>query len=173
MRTQEIEVAVANYLNIRQNLIVPNVHWGFDVHECDLLVVTKAGYLWEVEIKVDKYDLRKDKEKWHQHRHAKISRLYFAIPEYLQSEIEHIPEHAGILIVNDMGKVSKFKVSKFREAVTTGKYKVTEQERYKIARLGALRIWNLKYTINLLLSLSEHSKPNQDHVQNETISGNL
>jgi hypothetical protein len=166
MRTQEAEVALANYLNIRQNLIVPNVHHGFGIHECDLLVVTKAGRLWEIEIKVNKYDLRNDEKKPHQHKHEKISRLYFAIPDYLQSEIDHIPERAGILIVNPKGKVNKF-----REATVIGKYKVTDQERYQLARLGALRIWNLKYTINLLLQRSKSLTENP--IEYETISGNL
>ena len=63
MKAIDIELAVSNYLNPRTNLIVPNVHWGMCLHECDLLVITRSGYAWEVEIKVSRVDLIKNKEK--------------------------------------------------------------------------------------------------------------
>ena len=61
--TTEMEVALAHYLNMRVNLIVPNISWGMFIHECDLLVITPAGYMWEVEIKVSKQDLSRDSKK--------------------------------------------------------------------------------------------------------------
>ena len=97
--TAEMECCVASFLNYRSNLIVPNVSWGMALHECDLLVITKAGYAWEVEIKVTKADLKKDSEKWHGHRSSRIKHLFFAIPTYLQDAIEYIPERAGIITV--------------------------------------------------------------------------
>jgi len=65
MNAKEVELAVANYFGIRQHLIVPNVMWGFTGlnYEADLVIVTKAGYAKEVEIKVSRADLIKDKEK--------------------------------------------------------------------------------------------------------------
>ena len=63
----EMECAVARYMDFRTNLVVPNVSWGFEVHECDLLIVTKTGYAYEVEIKRSKADLKKDIEKKHGH----------------------------------------------------------------------------------------------------------
>jgi len=90
--TPEMEIALAEYFGIRQNLIVPNVSWGMDSHECDLFILTPAGYGWEVEIKVSKADLFKDKHKRHRHNSSKIKFLYFAIPEYLERYIDEIPE---------------------------------------------------------------------------------
>ena len=144
--TLEMECAVADYLNYRSNLIVPNVHWGMGVHECDLFVVTQAGYVWEIEIKVCKYDLIKDSEKWHGHRSTKIKRLYFAIPTYLEPHIEHIPERAGIITVASADdKRAWLRIKTIRQPVDN-KFapQLTNAERYKVARLGALRIWRLK-----------------------------
>lgn len=63
LKTIDIEVAVATYLNVRTNLIVPNISWGMFLHECDLLVLTPAGFAWEIEIKTTKADLIKDQKK--------------------------------------------------------------------------------------------------------------
>ena len=62
----EIEVVVAQYFDPRRNVIVPNVWWGWGLrHECDLVVMTKTGYAYEVEIKVSRSDLKADlKKRW-------------------------------------------------------------------------------------------------------------
>ena len=143
--TTEMECLVARFLNPRVNLIVPNVSWGMGVHECDLLVCTKAGYLWEVEIKVTKADLRKDAMKRHGHINSKIKHLYFAIPNYLEDSIEHIPARAGIITVepaNDKvwSRVKQIRAPETNRAATPIDY----HARYKLARLGAMRIWGLK-----------------------------
>jgi len=44
MKSLDIEIAVMEYLGTRTNLIVPNVSWGMDLHECDILSLSKAGY---------------------------------------------------------------------------------------------------------------------------------
>ncbi len=146
--TAEMEVRVANYLNTRRNLIVPNVSWGMNVHECDLLVLTNAGWLWEVEIKISKADLKKDLQKYHRHDSPLIKRLYFAIPDYLQDCIELVPDRAGIIVVNTEAGRSWRGVWKHREARNHGGRKMTDAERYRLARLGALRIWSLKRKLN-------------------------
>lgn len=66
MKTIELEIAIMEYFGIRQNLIVPNVSWGMNgLHECDVLILSKAGYATEVEIKISKPDLLKDRDKKH------------------------------------------------------------------------------------------------------------
>ena len=160
MTTLEMEIALAAHFNHRQNLIVPGVHWGFFIHEIDLFVLTKAGYAYEVEIKVSKADLVKDKGKRHQHRDDKgrIKYLYFAIPESLKAEIVHIPDRAGIIVVEKyMGKWGRYVKDRYetyekeayncrlmRAPEMLGTYKFSDSERYTIARLGALRIWSMK-----------------------------
>lgn len=138
-----MEVALANHINPRANLIVPNVHWGLFIHECDILVITKAGYAWEVEIKVTKADLLNDKKKKHGHKDHRIKNLYFAIPHYLKEHIDHIPERAGIIIVNERKRCKVVRKPKSNK----NPYKFSEKERYQVARLGAMRMWTLKRNI--------------------------
>ncbi len=140
-----MEVALAHYFRLRQNLIVPNISWSMFQHELDLLVLTKSNYAYEVEIKVSKHDLIKDKEKPHGHRSHKIKRLYFAIPEYLRENIEHIPPEAGIIIVNkDAPNWSCNKCLLLRKPQNKSEYKFTELERLYLYKLMAMRIWGLK-----------------------------
>jgi hypothetical protein len=149
--TPEMEIALASHFNYLQNLIVPNVGYGLWLHECDLLILTKARYIWEVEIKVSKADLIKDKEKEHGHYSGKIKYLYFAIPDYLLKYQEHIPERAGIITVERKSYwrdgSTYLRCERVRRPKANGKYKFTEEERYKVARLGAIRIWDLKRKI--------------------------
>lgn len=146
LKTIDIEIAIANYFNIRKNLIVPNISWGLDIHECDLLMISKCGYATEIEIKISKSDLIKDKLKSHKHISKKIKNLYFAIPEYLLEFKEHAPERSGIIVVDNDGWCQVV-----RKPVPSSKpYKFTDKERYNVARLGAMRIWGLKRKIRNL-----------------------
>ncbi len=150
--TLEMECALARRFEPRRNLIVPNVSWGLDIHECDLLVITRAGYAWEIEIKVTKADLKKDAQKWHGHRDPRIRHLYFAVPDYLQDCIEYVPERAGIITVSrrpaDVQWGSLWRCDTTRKPATNKAARpFSDAERYKVARLGALRIWPLKRKI--------------------------
>jgi hypothetical protein len=139
-RSLGIELAVADWFGYRANLIVPNVSWGLQIHECDLLVVTKSGYAYEVEIKISKADLKKDLQKRHQHINGKIKRLYFAIPEKLKNEVDLIPERAGIIVVDTYGRCTLF-----RKAINNSTARrLSDDEKYKVAWLGTMRIWSLK-----------------------------
>jgi len=147
--TIEIEERVARYFNPRQCLIVPNISWGMNIHECDLLIVRKSGYGIEVEIKISRADLKKDGEKSHQHRDDRIRELYFAIPEYLQDSISLIPPHAGVIVVTrvyDYGDHVYCKTIRPAE-VNKKSVKFSQEEMFNIARLGTMRIWSLKKKI--------------------------
>lgn len=151
--TPEMECALSTFLDYRVNLIVPNVYWGMNIHECDLLVVSKAGYLTEIEIKVSRADLRADAKKWHGHESDRIKRLFFAVPDYLEHCLHMVPERAGIILVRPEPNVPgvyphhprcrEIRPAKRNAAAT----KISDGDRYKIARLGALRIWGLKRKI--------------------------
>ena len=156
-----MEEALARYFNYRQNIIVPNISWGFHIHECDLLVIRKNGYVLEVEIKISKADLIKDREKVHNHEdyYGRIKELWFAIPEYLQENIKYIPEQAGIIIVYKHEWSDKFFCKTLREAKSnTCARKLCENEKLAIARLGTLRIWSLKRKI------INNKKPVKKHI---------
>jgi len=146
VRCIDIECAVANYFSPRVNLIVPNVSWGFLFHECDLLVVTPAGYCYEVEIKTSRSDLKADIGKAHGHRSTKIRRLYFAIPDYMEKDVEFIPERAGILLISAaVINGHDIRCKCVRDPRTNAEArKISEAERFQVARLGTMRVWSLK-----------------------------
>ena len=154
--TQEIEIAVAHHFNPRVNLVVPNVSWGMFVHECDLLVMTRAGYCYEVEIKVSRSDLMRDKLKPHGHNHRLLKRLYFAIPDKLLRDAEHIPARAGILVVVGVDHEPGWAVRVEREADDQECRPLSDHERYQVARLGALRVFGLKQSIVRLQQEKRH-----------------
>ena len=149
----EMEIVVSDFLDYRKNLIVPNVHWSFFQHELDLCMLSPAGYCTEIEIKVDKYDLIKDKEKPHGHRDHKIKYLYFAIPDYLMSEIEHISERAGIIrVFRSTWSSTGLWAEKIREPQKNpANYKFSEKERVELMRLLCMRVWGLKKKLSGLL----------------------
>jgi len=147
LTTIEIEERVAQYFGPRQSLIVPNISWGMDLHECDLLIIGKSGYGIEVEIKISRADLKKDLEKSHNHRDDRIREFYFAIPEYLKDSISLIPEHAGVLILSRTTD-NRLYCRRLRDAVVNRNCTpFTEKEMFNVARLGTMRIWSLKRKI--------------------------
>jgi len=150
MKTIEIEIAMMAYLNVRQNLIVPNTHWGLylgnkAMHECDLLMLTKSGYATEIEIKVSKSDLLNDNKKLHFHSHEYITKFYFAVPDFLEEvALTSIPDHAGLFVLK-YKKDGSLKVTKRKDAFRSkASIKWNDKERYQLARLGAMRILGLK-----------------------------
>jgi hypothetical protein len=146
----EIELYVAKHYNPRVNLIVPNVSWGLGLsYECDLLIVRPSGYAIEIEIKVDKYDLRNDKNKrkWMLRGNNKtIKQTYFAVPKYLEDEINNIPEGCGFMTVDHnsynyyCGAVKILKSAKINKNVE----KLSEKRIKKLGHLSAMRVWSLK-----------------------------
>lgn len=150
MNALQMEVAVATFFKPRVNTIVPNISWGLGIHECDLLIVTKTGHAIEVEIKVSKSDLIKDKEKRHGHNSKKVRQLYFAIPENLAEYIEHIPERAGIITVTEYPHDCRCKILR-KSRLNLEARKLSPDEILHVARLGTMRIWTLKNRINDLL----------------------
>lgn len=155
--TAEMEVAIAKYFGYRTHIIVPNLSWGFFTHECDLFLIRKSGYGFEVEIKRSKSDMMADFKKKHGHkdRGNRIVQLYYAFPKELFPKVEElVPEECGILMVEKYqgwGDKIETYVSMVRDAKRKkGAKRLTEKEQLQIARLGTLRIWTLKEKLNKL-----------------------
>lgn len=151
MKSLDIEIAVMKYIGTRANLIVPNVSYGMDLHECDILSLSKSGYATEVEIKVSYSDLLKDKGKWHGHHDKKIAQLFFAVPELLEGRaLNVIPERAGLFVARKEyeGLIEIVQVRACQRNENAVKW--TDEERCKLARLGTLRILKLKKMIKNL-----------------------
>ncbi len=151
-KTLDIECALASFFDPRRNLIVPNVWWGMGLnHECDLMVMTRSGYVYEIEIKTSKADLIRDLKKPHGHgdgsflsvahyeNATRIRKLYFCIPEPLFLDCQnHIPERAGIIVFDGRNCLKK------REAKTTHARPLDAEAREKLYQLAAMRVWTLK-----------------------------
>lgn len=129
---EQIEVILTGYPDspyyVRQDIVIPNCSWGYLNHEADLLVLTKAKYLVEIEIKRTWNDFMADFKKCHNHADPKLSYLYYAVPlsiaervfhwlyegeykcrpgfiYYNHSDVtgytEHNPHHCGLIIYAD------------------------------------------------------------------------
>lgn len=164
MTVQEMEVALAMEWNYRQYWIVPNVGFGLNLHECDLLLMSDKGYLTEIEIKISKADLKKDQSKSHGHVSKRIKFLYFAVPERMQGDdcIALVPERAGIVVVRDRSKENRTPdcliLRPARENVEAGPCE--ERTRIALGRLAQMRIWTLKGSLNY--SINENNRLRQE-----------
>ena len=155
MKTKDLEKAIADYFDYRINLIVPNVSWGFFYsHEADIVVLTKAGYLYEVELKVSRSDMKADLKKRHrgdedsfrqQWENKKLKYLYYAFPnDLLNLALEILPLHVGLLSVTQGQNHHRAIVTEARKPKVLNNYKLTADEKYQLARLGCIKVWKYK-----------------------------
>lgn len=156
LKCGDIEIAVAKYFNPRVHLIVPNISWGMNLHECDLLIMNGRNYGVEVEIKISKADLRADCKKPHGHNSNRIRRLFFAIPEYLYTDeiVSMIPERAGILVITPAENMGTYYTRprccvKRNAKINKSAKPFSDSERINMGRLGMLRYWDIRTTNSL------------------------
>lgn len=149
LSVQEIEDAIIllHAGGIRSNLCVPNVSWGMGIqYEADLLVVTKAGYCTEYEIKRSYADfladMRKDESA---HKAPWVYRFYYVIPESIKDKVlkyfnDKGGELPGIISYDERGMIG---ICGGYPYVKGGRRMFLE-EQLKIAKLGTMRYWNLR-----------------------------
>ena len=141
MKCSDIEISLANWFDYRRNFVLPNVSYGLHIHECDILAISKSGYATEVEIKVSKADLLKDKEKEHHHRSDKIKAFFFAVPLDMESfALENIPKECGLLCIDEYKRV----LVKRKPIPRKDSRKLTEDEIKKLGDLAMMRYWNMR-----------------------------
>ena len=162
MTTIEMEEAISRFFGVRTHIIVPNLSWGFLNHEADLFIIKTSRYTIEVEIKRTRADLLADFKKKHDHSDVRIREFYYALPEkLLETCTELIPEHAGIISCyksqwstrNDIYATIKRKATVRKDA-----RKLTQEEQFKVAKLGTMRIWSLKNKIIKLQNAEKKEK---------------
>jgi hypothetical protein len=147
MRTIDIELAIMKTYDFKRNLIVPGITamMGLMDFEVDMFLLTKSNMGWGFEIKTTMGDLMKDLNKPHFGKieyYRKFKFFYYVVPQGLESKAEKvIPDFCGLSVIKD-GIIWPVVPSRL-----LGNYKWTDQERYNIARLGAMRIYNLKRKI--------------------------
>lgn len=133
--------ALARYFDWWQQKLITEFELG-GLRE-DLVVVSRAGYATVVEIKVSRADWLKDanKGRWPS-KH--ISRFFYAVPApvWKQGVPDHVPPHAGILVVRDGGTWQGYdSVAEQRAAVRLKAEKLTEQQLARIDGAYYYRFW--------------------------------
>lgn len=162
MNARQIEIAVATLFNWRQNVIVPNVAWGWGLrHEADMVILRRSGWAIEIEIKCTASDILADLEKRVPHLDNNLIRqCYFAVPTKLINN-PNIPPQYGLIEVmeNNAIDVSWKRMAHIVRVAKINKKarKTTEAEQRKLSELGAMRIWELKKKLELM----RESKPIQ------------
>lgn len=112
MTTLEMEIALVDgrkgAFPITRYFVLPRASYGIAGinHECDLLALSRGGYLTEIEIKVSKSDLSADFRKRHAHESPIISAMYYAVPyELVEFAKAKIPERCGLISVRKVKRV--------------------------------------------------------------------
>jgi hypothetical protein len=147
------------YNKLGHKLIAPNI---FLYHsEADLITVQKSGYVNEVEIKLNKPDLKRDFEKRKHPYMAKAVTLkntpgrcassryltympnyfWFAFPHHILGKIDfEIPDYYGLITIRNFGMDVWYPVI-HRRAKIMHKKKVTEKQIAQIARSLMFKLW--------------------------------
>ena len=172
----EIETALARYdkFDFVKNIVVFNVN-GINenlpiYHECDMLVLSKSGYLTEIEIKRSWRDFLADFKKKHNHHNYPIIKyFYYCVPisiyEKVRDKLEEEYEkrkttdgfnYTGIITYDeDLNielhghRIKLFRSDKLEEIFPQmhGAKKLYLEQRLELARLGTMRIITLKENI--------------------------
>lgn len=152
-----IEVAILREFNFRTDLIVPGITSQMCLvpFEVDMLVLRNSGCAIGFEIKVTKADLKKDLDKKHIKNSidelgilkyfGKFKEFYYAVPSELEKEaLSQIPDFVGLYVftINEYTKLNTFK--KVRNSKYLSRYQWSDKEQFEVARLGTMRIKNLK-----------------------------
>ena len=152
INAKNMERILVDHFNPRVNIIVPNVGYGLQLHDCDLLILTKSNYAIEIEIKISAADLRIDKHKRHGHvdRKNRIKTLYFAVPPALKElALTECPERAGIIVVYGERHRKYYEgvdphIEIVRKPTVNKSIPFTDSERNHLLHLGIQRYWSCK-----------------------------
>jgi len=158
MNSNDVQRALVKAIDTRVKLAVPNVSWGLvSWGKCDLLVMSGSGYLTEYEIKVSAADIKREwkKKRWTSptYRHnfkCLIKEYYMAVPAKLVDVVKETmpPDVGGGIVVADFlwpDHLNREPCAKWIEGAKTNTRarKLTDKEKFQMARLGTLRYWSL------------------------------
>lgn len=161
----EIELAIVNsgIFNKRGDIFVPNVSWGLLNHEADMVVMTKSGYLTEIEIKRSWEDFKADFKKPHEHKDERVNKLYYCVPRSIKERVvDYLTENeipfTGLLYFSEEGTIYEHNLGGHTRQWYTGGRKLFLEEQLTIARLGCMRVWNLKQKLVDIMHNNESHK---------------
>lgn len=163
----EIEVALSkcDEFNFVRNIVAFNVKGlGTSLnlqHECDMLVLSKSGYLTEIEIKRTWADFLADFKKEHKHDgRGLIKYLFYCVPEGLREKVyEKLEEqnvcYTGIVTYDEDLNIKRHGCRvKDEDGVYSYHFKEMHpyrklflEEQLQVARYAAMRVVGLKEKI--------------------------
>ena len=149
----QIHLALRNsYLwNKRSDIMVPNLSWGLLPYEADFIVINRAGYMTEIEIKRSWEDFKADFKKDHRHDDERVYKFAYCVPEsiceravsYIREQNTDMPDYmlpAVIYYSEDM-EIGFTELKYFDNFNAKKRRKLFLEEMFTIARLGQLRYW--------------------------------
>lgn len=149
----QIHLALRNsgMWNKRADIMIPNLYWGMLDYEADFVVISKSGYMTEVEIKRSLADFKADFNKSHTHNAEQVYYFYYCVPEKIYDKaIEFLRHHytentnadyPAVLYYTEDGQIIN---PGFGSRYQRGRHrKLFLEEILQVARLGQLRYWNL------------------------------
>ena len=148
MTTQECEIALTSHLgvfHVRRYFVLPRASWGIKGinHECDMLALSHAGVLHEIEIKISRSDLLADQRKRHAHKSDIIKRLWFAVPrELVEFASTRIPADAGLIGCGISHSGQYFRSDVIRRPCFRGKDKPDQSVIKHMYELMTMRYWS-------------------------------
>ena len=125
----------------------------------------------EVEIKVSVSDLKRDrkKRKWFAwvNRNRIVTRLFFAAPESMRSDLEqHAPEFAGLISVRRYGDDTDRLIARvFRKARRFPAKQFSKDEMLHLAQLGTMRYWTQKHKTAQVVATADEQRDLQSAVR--------
>ena len=165
LSVKEIQLALRDcsfLFDLRNDLVCPNVSWGFLPYEADLLGIKKNGIVTEVEIKRSFEDFKKDFEKDHKHDAPAVTYFYYCVPECISEKcISYMLKHynveesddnyskglPAVLTFDENGKIKRVSESNknyiFGSERRFGYNKVAVDDYAVVGRLVSLRYWDM------------------------------
>ena len=164
LTVREIQAAIANTFNIRKNVFIPNVSWGyFKTHEADLVSI-QNHYLYEYEIKRSWSDFLADFKKDTTHFEGKVFKFYYVVPESIAEKCADFlknydwPEPytkknwisqspCGLLYYTEdknewVGtRMNAPELARYTDS-TNKEYRLYLEEENALMRLGCMRLWS-------------------------------
>lgn len=167
----EIELALADKFDWKRNIVTFNINgWSGKLpifHECDVLVMTRAGYLTEIEIKRSLVDFKKDFKKEHAHSNdSVIKNFWYCVPAKIYEKcLEFWKDHArfrinGFIVYSDEYDWIWFQDYSVENppGLPEKKFvKLSDEQMFEVARLGAMRAVTLKRKISRMINKEKES----------------
>ncbi|MBR8766023.1 hypothetical protein [Porphyromonas levii] len=152
----EIEVALAknSAFHFTRNIIAYNVIGASANlrlnHECDMLILSKSGYLTEIEIKRSWSDFIADFKKKHNHKDeggGMVKYFYYCVPTSIEEKVrkklvELEIEYSGIITYSEDLDIKIYGSKQIHPH-----RRLFLEEQLELARLGAMRVILLKEKI--------------------------